>query len=72
MIFVWLVIIFFWVAVSLPILRMFGIVDWEWKYVLAPIWGPLLMICGWIMVILIPVAMLSCTMIMLTGGGHIR
>jgi hypothetical protein len=43
-----LFLLIFWIAVftviaavTLPILRVFGVVDWEWKYILAPIWVPI-------------------------------
>lgn len=71
MIYLWLLMLLPVVAVTLPILRVFGVVTWQWKYVLAPIWAPLVWIFAWLLWIFVPIITLSLLVLFITGGKTI-
>jgi hypothetical protein len=50
---------------------MFGVIDWTWKAVFAPIWAPILMFILWASWFVVPIFVLTVIMLILTGGKPI-
>lgn len=71
MFFIWILLLLPIVAVTLPILRMFGVVTWQWKYIFAPIWVPIAAFFAWMVWILVPIISISLFILLLTGGKPI-
>ena len=71
MIYIWLLILLPIIAVSLPVLRVLGVIDWKWKAVFAPIWAPILVVILWLSWFLVPIFVLTGIMLIITGGKPI-
>lgn len=68
---IWVLLLIIVAAITLPILRLLGVVDWEWKYILAPIWVPLSAISAVILWFGVPIMLLSLLIVAITSGAPI-